>query len=706
MSKFMWIREGVFQFIDFENLISNFTFVTHQDALLYTDLLGIKFNLCDLNQRDIDQRSKILSTVLVHTDRFLKLMLSKGHFEKDKSFFVTDYLSILAINNENYPIGSWMAPVSIQGCSYRICYTDIIGMYAVTRRITYKNSIRELFSHIENNKYVYSSKSDNSTRFWQEKNPINLDEHYRNNFLLFTIKQIGTTYSYLNKSGKLIAEHVVFYNNNRELVSVFCLLVIKISSLKLFYITINQKPPYMFYILRYDPNFKFTVILKNYESNSNLYNDCNVLVHSMGYHNLHNADFSEIDHNKIYIELDQLYINLSFLLRLKERANIYKKEIYFYDTVDNSYKSLEETIKIYNFNSEIKKSEKEHSQFIPIPPGKDFPNQNKIRKKILEPIVESGTITWLFAQEKAGKTLIALSIAYMVSKGNLSLGNWRTGDPFNVLYVDGEMPGDKLGSFCDCVMRGFGETGDKIFRPFAAYLFRELSFDCSSILDEVWLEKSMHMFFSYDLIIFDNYYSLNDNNLNVKPFIAFLNKITRKDIAVIIVDHTNTSGELQGSIVKRRAMDLGIILNVIDSQTIDISYDYDRYGVTSNLNNTRLLKIFTSSQYEFRVTNQDNNIYEESLTEIEFYCLFSYIFSKDLKVKQVDISNLFDKDERRISEYVNSAVCFFKNTGEGKYKIKNTERFKTDYDEFKLFDYEDLLSRFLEMKIKFEKTSH
>jgi hypothetical protein len=69
----------------------------------------------------------------------------------------------------------------------------------------------------------------------------------------------------------------------------------------------------------------------------------------------------------------------------------------------------------------------------PIPP----------RKAILAPIILEQSLTMIHAWRGAGKTHVALGIAYAVSSGGRFL-RWQAAEPRKVLYLDGEMPGAAL----------------------------------------------------------------------------------------------------------------------------------------------------------------------------------------------------------------------------------------------------------------------
>ena len=63
---------------------------------------------------------------------------------------------------------------------------------------------------------------------------------------------------------------------------------------------------------------------------------------------------------------------------------------------------------------------------------------------------------------------------------------------------------------------------------------------------------------------------------------------------------------------------------------------------------------------------------------------------------------MFNKSQQRISDYVKSADCFIKDTNDGKHRIKNRNKFKSELDRLSLLNQDDLLNQFIEIK----KQSH
>lgn len=97
-----------------------------------------------------------------------------------------------------------------------------------------------------------------------------------------------------------------------------------------------------------------------------------------------------------------------------------------------------------------------------------FANQDKNVECILSPIINSGQVVWLFAPEKLGKTFLAMSIAYVVSKGNSSVCGWEAKKSKKVFYIDGEMSGTGLNRIYSLIANGFHK---KIVMKFVLIVF-------------------------------------------------------------------------------------------------------------------------------------------------------------------------------------------------------------------------------------------
>lgn len=659
------------------------------------------YNFAELDQRDIDKREKIYMTFLTHTQKFLQSLLQYGSFTYDKSIFQGENFSVITKHRPGVPVGAWEMRYEFQGQHQTTRHSDIIALYAFTRNTSYKQAIHILSEHIERNSNLYTASQSKAGWFIQEKYPISVYElDHCNDFINGLKSQIDHRnlrfYTYKNKYDIHIATKIEYFNNSGGKVTVFYTIQRRHDSPSLYFVPISPEPPYMIYnIEKVDDNTNSVVFVEPVEFNYYHRYLQNIVVSCpFGNTHLDQADFLELTGKHIYVRLKTSF-HEEYLLRLKKKIDEFGLSLSFFrhdlsKAMDiNSllehkeyYIPLETTLDVEEDNGFTKAGEK-------------LRNQDRKRKSILHPIIESGTITWLFSKEKVGKTLVSLAIAYAAGKGNKPVGLWNSVEAANVLYIDGEMPGDKIASLCDMIMRGYGDNAGYKGRPFTCYLFYEENLDYDSILDKDWLEKNKKLLFSYDLIILDNYYSLNENRMNVRPFIKFLKELTRQDIAVIVVDHVNAEGDLQGSQVKRRAADIGIKLENIQINEISINYEFDRYGKSTKSPDFNLQRCFYTDQVQLVPIEKTKDADKQpSLTHRDKKLLYSLVLKKNLKIKQTTIAKEMGIGPQRISEYISSAKSVIEGNPPARNKPSDTELFTKEYERLSVLSKEQIMEEF------------
>ena len=123
-------------------------------------------------------------------------------------------------------------------------------------------------------------------------------------------------------------------------------------------------------------------------------------------------------------------------------------------------------------------------------------------------------------------------------------------------------------NICNDIKRGYGEENIINSAPFGIYSFAQSRKNSKTIFDEIPFSINNCLYDKYDLIIFDSYFSLNGNR--------FLQSLVEKNIAIVVIDHTNTDGELQGSINKYRCADL--VMKIIrNDDIITVNYPKARF---------------------------------------------------------------------------------------------------------------------------------
>lgn len=240
--------------------------------------------------------------------------------------------------------------------------------------------------------------------------------------------------------------------------------------------------------------------------------------------------------------------------------------------------------------------------------GELIPSGDINRRMLITPIIREGYLVWLYAEPKIGKTWLALMIAYAAGRGNCSVGPWFTVDPAGVLYVDGEMLPDELQQSIRMVMAGVGDPPGP--PPFATLCAQCQHDGVVDITSEHWQRTIEDALQGSKILILDNFQSLTDNGpaaLNlVRPWFR---KLARKGISVIVLDHTNRDGELQGSIAKERIANLSIALRYPDAQAKEEGRVLIEYPVARRLRSEdarpfEMRKIFTDQTFSFSLIAQ------------------------------------------------------------------------------------------------------
>lgn len=196
--------------------------------------------------------------------------------------------------------------------------------------------------------------------------------------------------------------------------------------------------------------------------------------------------------------------------------------------------------------------------------GSPLPPSNNPRRLLLEPVIPEGALAWLYAREKVGKTWLALSIAQVISQGG-TLGPWQVPKPASVLYIDGEMHPDDLQTAIAKVARGQGSHATVGFDALCA---KKVKGGVIDLLDPIWQEEMARRAKDVQLLILDNFYSLTNNNVGEFPdVLGFLQRLRALGTAVLVIDHTNRDGALQGAHTKERAAETVIEMRIPEGRS-------------------------------------------------------------------------------------------------------------------------------------------
>lgn len=188
----------------------------------------------------------------------------------------------------------------------------------------------------------------------------------------------------------------------------------------------------------------------------------------------------------------------------------------------------------------------------------------KPREMIVDPIIPEKGLAMVYAVRGLGKTFFALGIGFAAATGTGFL-KFTAPKPRRVLLIDGEMPAAALQERLAQLIESAPEAkpNPENFKLLAADLidpFGIVNLASSDVQDELepWLE-------GVDLLILDNLSSLTtvdrDNDAGSwEPIQAWLLKLRRRGIAVLIVHHAGKGGQQRGTSRREDVLDTSISL--------------------------------------------------------------------------------------------------------------------------------------------------
>lgn len=181
-----------------------------------------------------------------------------------------------------------------------------------------------------------------------------------------------------------------------------------------------------------------------------------------------------------------------------------------------------------------------------------------VREDIFSPILQTQSLSMLFARRGVGKTHIALNIAYAVAAGGKFL-KWEAPQPRRVIYIDGEMPARAMQDRLAGIKKSTG------LEPFADH-FRLITPDMQELgmpdLSTLEGQEAIDPFVqTADFIVVDNLSTLartgKENEaeswLSVQGWA--LNMRSQKK-SVMFVHHAGKGGQQRGTSRREDVLDL------------------------------------------------------------------------------------------------------------------------------------------------------
>ncbi len=671
-----------------------------------------KVDIYSLTQNDIDKRSLIFKTLVIHTAKLLSALFQADAREYKEGVFEVPlskgriYFSLRA-NLENFK------PSTTQGFMTTHTYADIIACYAEIKEKSYKNSINDIYTHITKHKENYSLSQENSSKLAQEMNPIKLTSLLSADVLAIEpwLEDISR-YDYKNESDNLVGINFVYTNNENESVSIFYAYWRHSNSEKLFFLPHRPEKAMVYNLQDISLHPRIYVasnekVVHEFREKFNPHKHAIISI-SPSIANITEVDFSLFSGKTLIFDYKENHYEEAWVKELSRLAKQHAVIIEFhYITLEvhSPYPPSFIPKGVINIEKMLERKEvliesdenaiiMEDSGFSLA--GQNFIGHDRQREILLEPLIESGTTVWIYGAEKTGKTMFGLTLAYILSREGKTLGPWRCVAQRKVLYIDGEMAGDKMNKLTRKVMNAYGEPSSAE-KPFDAFSFCEDPKHYDTILDDDWLQTYNEKLIQYDVIIFDNYKSIYDNNRSAKPFLAFLKKLRNKGITCIVLDHTNAEGGIQGDSSKARDIDLALKIQKASSSSDDhilIVPERDRHGVAVGVDSWTFKRVITDDSLKFEYFNAIEESREcISLNYKDMRILYSYLLVAIHGFTQVQVYTLINENKADMSNYINSAkyVLGEKQSKPSRLVIENPELFCQKFEELKNTSKEDAL---------------
>jgi putative DNA primase/helicase len=181
---------------------------------------------------------------------------------------------------------------------------------------------------------------------------------------------------------------------------------------------------------------------------------------------------------------------------------------------------------------------------------------------LLSPVLPEKGLAMLYAPRGAGKTNLALSIAYAVASGGAVLP-WKAPSPRKVLYIDGEMPLVVLQERLSGIIAGASEEADPTnFQILAADYFEHGLPNLATKEGQAAVEPLLD---GISLVVIDNVSTLatvgRENDAESwTPIQQWLLHLRRRGLSVLIVHHAGKGGQQRGTSRHEDVLDTVIAL--------------------------------------------------------------------------------------------------------------------------------------------------
>jgi hypothetical protein len=194
---------------------------------------------------------------------------------------------------------------------------------------------------------------------------------------------------------------------------------------------------------------------------------------------------------------------------------------------------------------------------------------------VIESVLPVKGLGMLYAPRGMGKTFVALEIAHCISTGEKKCFGWTIPQARRVLYVDGEMPANRLQERLRGIARGHGmrlPVDPQFFRVITRDLEdREARLDITTAEGQNNIEQHLR---DGDVLILDNLSCLSfagkeNEGDDWVPILGWLLRLRWRGISVLFIHHAGKSGTQRGASRKEDALDCVIAMRAVPEYSAD-----------------------------------------------------------------------------------------------------------------------------------------
>lgn len=594
------------------------------------------------NQNELLERSAVRYEALLNQSKLIKrIFRNKVRISKDRSLYCINNYVIAIKGVYCKEVDSFIPPGGWANLSTLQHGRDIIELYAAYRGCDYKRSLLILSKSLQIDISSLKKTYDNKNWWIQVKDPVTTPQLFN---YLDTGCKLQSSYEYTNDIGEIIGYLYNIQLPTGEMTYYFKTLWRHHLSEICYWLDLFPSKPLMIYNehnIAQNPD-ALIVFATDEKQAKDLQskNDVSKYVFSAcpgGLENIPAIDFSILRRRRISVILKP---NSPEIQKIPEFINNAKSadisNIQLTFDLGDSFLTSDDFMTDpgkWGCNIESECEEESKNKYKIVPSGVKAEGEDTENKILLHPIIEEGNIIWIFGEAKSFKSWIGYTFACALSIGNLYVGKWKSGDAVRVLYIDGEMRPNKIRKRISLILKGLGYCS--IERPFDIYIVKDssgLNID-TDILSEEWQKKMEAELKGIDVIIIDNFYSLTDNSQKaVKSAITSFGKLTQAGKTVIVLDHSNREGDLQGSIAKERAADLVIKIEPDKDvkNKVKISLPKPRDLHPNDTESFELLMVFEDGSFKIELV-EDQKIAKPDIPKDIIKYALAY-FCKEIKM--------------------------------------------------------------------------